>query len=124
MDSLPDAYPDLKKFLDHLHALPTDLLQRSQTIYISRTPGRLDLMGKAARAGRSDHNGDDSSDTGGARDYPHDRPLLFCGVRSRFSDRGSALEIRKAKSDPSLTGAARPGSDTAPTRHPAPRTPD
>ena len=40
----PVQYPDVEKFIHHLHELPGGFFQPGHTIYINRTPGRLDLM--------------------------------------------------------------------------------
>lgn len=45
-------YPDVEKFIAHLLTLPVGFFQTGQDIFISRTPGRLDLMG-----GNDDYTG-------------------------------------------------------------------
>jgi L-arabinokinase len=55
IDNMPESrptYPDVVKFIRHLKALPAGFFQPGQTIYINRTPGRLDLMG-----GNDDYTG-------------------------------------------------------------------
>jgi galactokinase len=48
----PVHYPDVEKFIHRLQELPDGFFQPEKTIYVNRTPGRLDLMG-----GNDDYTG-------------------------------------------------------------------